>query len=163
MKGWAHISKDRKYRYILGRRWGPGDPIVWVMLNPSTATGTCDDPTIRRVIGFTGSWGYKAFFVVNLFAFRSPDPVEMMVEPDPVGPQNDRYIKAAVSGAPLIVVAWGGKRFPKRIKEVAEGPLAGMPLHCLGTTKLGQPKHPLYLANKTELQPWKYSDMVGSH
>lgn len=56
MERHAKISDCGKYRYSLSRRWGEiragRPPIVFVMLNPSTADHTVDDPTIRRCIAF---------------------------------------------------------------------------------------------------------------
>lgn len=41
---WAELSADRSYRYELGRRWGEGPLLPWIMLNPSTADALKDDP-----------------------------------------------------------------------------------------------------------------------
>ena len=46
------------YRYWLKRAWGPGPAIAWVGLNPSTADGTKDDPTMQAEIGFSYRLGY---------------------------------------------------------------------------------------------------------
>jgi hypothetical protein len=49
----AVISEDGVYRYVLYREWDVQLPtILFIMLNPSTADGDSDDPTIRRVINF---------------------------------------------------------------------------------------------------------------
>ena len=51
---WAVFSPDRAYRYLLGRQWHPdGACMRWIMLNPSTAGATGDDPTSRKVRGFS--------------------------------------------------------------------------------------------------------------
>jgi hypothetical protein len=49
----AVFSDDREYRYRLWRTWDVDKPTAaFVMLNPSTADETENDPTIRRCIGF---------------------------------------------------------------------------------------------------------------
>ena len=54
----AVISACGKYRYVLTRQVRPGPKIAtFIMLNPSTADATQDDPTIRRCIGFARQWG----------------------------------------------------------------------------------------------------------
>lgn len=49
---------DGEYRYLLDRDWwypdhpkGGLERLTFVMLNPSTADGEVDDPTIRRCMG----------------------------------------------------------------------------------------------------------------
>ena len=41
------------------------------MVNPSTADAETDDPTIRKVKGFSERAGYGHIIVGNLFAFRA--------------------------------------------------------------------------------------------
>lgn len=62
-----------------------------VMLNPSTADATHDDPTIRRCIGFAKTARAEGLRVVNFFALRSTDPDALANADDPVGPMNDEY------------------------------------------------------------------------
>lgn len=95
----AVISDCGKYRYLLTRRWDAGNPVTFVMLNPSTADADKDDPTIRRCIRFARDWGFGALQVVNLFAVRAADPRVMMAEPDPVGPDNHEHCIAAFDRA----------------------------------------------------------------
>jgi hypothetical protein len=106
--GWADLSPCGTYRYLLGRRVGEGDrTALFMMLNPSTADATEDDPTIRRCTGFARREGCGVLEVVNLFAYRATDPAELRTAPDPVGPANDHHIKAALGRVALVVVAWG--------------------------------------------------------
>ena len=108
----AVISQDERHRYSLTRRWGDGPRVCcWIMLNPSTADATTDDPTIRRCIGFTHAWGYDALTVVNLYAWRATDPADL--------------------------------------RNAARAGLLRRPINCLGTTKTGAPRHPLYLRADT--------------
>ena len=65
----AIISDCGKYRYQLWRKWDPSLPVVlFIMLNPSQADASEDDPTIRRCINYAKSWGYGGIYVGNLFA-----------------------------------------------------------------------------------------------
>lgn len=149
------------YRYLLWRRWGPGDVIVFIMLNPSTADSLVDDPTIRRCIGFAKALGAGGLQVVNLYGWRSTDPNELTdhmvsaVHPFPridrVGPLNDRYVLGAaqhtVDSGGMVICAWGAhKSVCIRARAVAAMlHKNGIKLHCLRVTKAGHPAHPLYL------------------
>ena len=49
----AVMDESRTYRYLLTRIWDTAaQPMVWVMLYPSTADALTDDATIRRCISF---------------------------------------------------------------------------------------------------------------
>jgi hypothetical protein len=74
------------YRYLLTRRWAPGPVMTWVMLNPSRADETADDPTIRRCVRFARSAGCTAITVANLYAWRTSNPRELRRIPDAIGP-----------------------------------------------------------------------------
>lgn len=158
----ATVSNCGKYRYDLQRWWG--EPLltvekacVFVMLNPSTADGTKDDPTIGRCVGFADAWGYKRLVVLNLFAFRATEPREMFKSDDPVGPLSEFYYGLHLANAGLTVAAWGAHgEFRKRAKVVRETfTRYGFPLHHLGLTQMGHPKHPLYLKADTKPEPWE--------
>jgi hypothetical protein len=143
----AEISTDGVYRYRLLRRWHEGPEVLrWIMLNPSTADASLDDPTIRRCMGFARDWGYAGIVVQNLYALRATDPRGLRGHPDPVGPVNDSYI--AGWRVPTIC-AWGNHADdgrPGRATEVlALLHKCGVEPMCLGRTKGGHPKHPLYL------------------
>lgn len=152
---WANI--DGPYRYLLGRRWGLGSRVLWVMLNPSTADASEDDPTIRRCVGFSKAWGFASLEVVNLFALRSTKPSGLLDHEDPFGPVNLEHIYLASLQAEQVVCAWG--QHSARVRqlvntyrpEVLDMLYANeRELVCLGRTKRGDPRHPLYLAAKTE-------------
>ena len=154
----AVLSECEQYRYALSREWDGGTPpLTFLMLNPSTADATTDDPTIGRCIGFAKDCGYGALRVLNLFAFRATNPEDMMAAPDPVGPDNDKYIReafvsAAKAGGPVIA-AWGanGVHAGRDATVRALATECGVTLMCLGTTKDGHPRHPLYVPAAQEI------------
>jgi hypothetical protein len=150
----AHFSPCRTWRYLLTRQVTPLDgkgTVAFIGLNPSTADETADDPTIRRCVGFARRWGFARLQMLNLFAFRSTDPAALLAAADPVGPENDSTIIEVVRGSDFVVCAWGA--FPNSGRAADVLPLIAAP-HCLGTTKDGSPRHPLYLRAGTEPRPW---------
>lgn len=161
----AQISPDGVYRYTLGRRWNEPMPErlpvldLWVMLNPSTADATQDDPTIRRCVAFSRSWGADGIRVVNLFALRATDPAKLLTQPDPIGPRNDEFIRLAALATGVlggrIITAWGGHSLAADRAEAVFELLWPQPVYCLGTTKTGAPRHPLYVRGDTPLREWK--------
>ena len=161
MRSQAELSSDRRYRYRLSRLWADGPRVTFVMLNPSTADETADDPTLRRCLGFAKAWGYGGLEVVNLYALRATDPIELWKSDDPVGPENDRYLReAGASGAPL-VAAWGAHAKRARVQEVLSIPGFDR-LTCLRVTKMGYPSHPLYLPKALKPVPWSLRTIEGA-
>jgi hypothetical protein len=140
-----------KYRYVLWREWQENAlSVSFIMLNPSTADAHTDDPTIRRCIGFARSWGYGALEVVNLFAYRATQPIELRRAPDPVGKDNDRYLLAAGQRSQLVILAWGNwGSLNQRDRAVLHLLGDRRDIYCLGRTRSGQPRHPLYLKGDT--------------
>ncbi len=147
MKTGAIFDPTGAYRYLLWREWNPGGSrIAFVMLNPSTADATSDDPTIRRCIGFAHRWDYGTLEVVNQFAYRATYPRELLKAHDPVGPENDHYILDAADRADAVLLAWGNQgRLLRRDREVVRLLSGCEHLYHLALTQAGQPRHPLYV------------------
>jgi hypothetical protein len=160
LKRGAVISDCGLYRYRLSRRWGDGALLPFVMLNPSTADADIDDPTIRRCMGFARREGASGIVVVNLFGLRSTDPYEMASHQEPVGAGNaDALVEVADTAfhdETPIVCAWGAMAFAaeraKLFISTAKG--CGARLVCLGKTKDGSPRHPLYVRGDHPLEPF---------
>lgn len=174
--GGALLSADGRYRYQLTRHWrgdGPDDvlgglQVCWVMLNPSTADATEDDPTIRRCIAFSKAWGFGSLVVVNLWALRSTDPKALFTADDPNGPDNDEAIHLAMAGSHAVVLAWGasGARMPsyedRRAHVMACAKTELNDVHALGFTKDGHPRHPLYVKGDTpRSEVWRVPDELA--
>lgn len=150
----AVISDCGRYRYVLTRHWLRGEgSVAFVMLNPSTADATIDDPTIRRCMGFAQRWGFGSLSVVNLYGLRATDPSALADADDPIGPDNDDWLHETGWTADEVVLAWGAHRFAvKREREAVEllSRGRGERLKCLGLSANGHPRHPLYLRGDAE-------------
>lgn len=157
----AILSPCGKYRYHLTREWDATLPrTLFVMLNPSTADASLDDPTIRRCMGFARSWGAGGIEVVNLFALRATDP-EALWDHLPCAEDgvNHDYVRAAVdrvlaTPGSVIVAAWGAHATVEHtvVQDFLRLVPSGARVMCLGKTRKGAPKHPLYLAANTALE-----------
>lgn len=152
-RGWAKFDNPLcpLYRHALGRRVAPGNSVaVWGMLNPSSAGATNDDPTIRRVIGFTQAMGKSIALVVNASDLIMTKSKVLVDNGAPVSRLWAAYVKAAVERADIVICGWGanGVKLPGRIADflvVIRNHFHG-PLHCMRLTdKTQQPEHPLML------------------
>lgn len=164
-----------RYRYCLDRVIDilGGPTIGFCLHNPSTADATTDDPTSRRGIAFTRSWGGSRLIYVNPWAGRATKPADLWRMADPVGPENDDHIReaaveCAVSGG-FMVAAWGAVRPPAALRDAASARLrhvaalirsTGCELRALGVTADGSPRHPLYL--KGDALPVSWSALSPS-
>lgn len=154
----AEISECGRYRWWLRRSWTlrddrwlrvPGRGVCcFVMLNPSTADAERDDPTIRRCIGFAKKWGYDTLSVRNLFPYRATNPKELLTASHVTGGTRGDVELLAAMTANLVVCAWGANVPFSRDKEALamfDDQFPGVQLYCLGVTKQGFPRHPLYV------------------
>lgn len=154
----------RSYRYRLFRTWDSARaPLMIVGLNPSTATDTKDDPTIRRCIAFAQMWGFGGLVMTNAFAYRSTDPKGLLGTPDPVGHENDDYLVQEATEAGRVVLGWGSKKSPKALHTLVQTrgrrvidllrPFAHK-TGVLGKRNAdGSPQHPLFQATETPFVP----------
>lgn len=157
----AVMSSDNRHRYTLSRAWAPGGMrAIVVGHNPSTADADKDDQTIRRLTQLLRDAGYSGFTIVNLFAFRATDPQSLIGERDPFGRENDQHIWLAMTGAPAVIVAWGGKSPLEEEAEMQRGYILRRaernlsPVLCFGKTKDGAPRHPSRLPRTAKLEPF---------
>lgn len=156
MEKGARLSDCGTYRYSLTRRWGTdGTTVLWVMLNPSTADADVDDPTIRRCIGFSKAWGFDGLEVINLFALRATNPKELAHHPSPEGPDNHREHADWKGYCGRTVVAWGAHPMAEVGARSVEKMYVSRGAVCLGRTKSGHPRHPLYVRADQPLEPWR--------
>jgi hypothetical protein len=160
----AVISTCGTYRYLLTRPAPRGldftlpvcATALFVMLNPSTADSDVDDPTIRRCKAFAYRWGCAGIAVVNLYGLRSPSPAALWNHDDPVGPDNDMWLRITAREHETVVFAWGANAKKDRVREVYEifQGTRHRQIRCLGTTQDGSPRHPLYVKGDQPLIEW---------
>lgn len=158
VKRWADISEDKLYRFVLGRSWDESLPeCVFIMLNPSTADESHDDPTIRRCINFAKSFGCGTLLVGNLYAFRTNDPRDLFRSSEPTGGvRNDAALTDLLPRGSVVIAAWGAHAKVERVTEVLRLPGFDR-LTALATTKAGMPRHPLYVPATATPQAWTMS------
>jgi hypothetical protein len=165
----AFLSAGRRYRYLLWRVWDERPPALFVGLNPSTADEHADDPTIRRCTRFARDWGHGGLLMANLFAWRATNPAELSHQLAPAGElsptgsfhgrplyssRNDIVLCAAHQHAAITVACWGAHA--TRVDPSRPPHVRGLldPLHHLGQTAEGHPRHPLYIRADTRPERW---------
>lgn len=151
----AEFSKCDLYRYTLSRIWNPKLLVlVFILLNPSTATHELNDPTITRCIERAQRMGYGGVSVLNLFAWRATDPNDMKAAGEPIGMYNDQVILEVASGAGMVICGWGkhGAHKQRDAHVLAMLRERGIEAWALAFNKDGSPRHPLYVGYDVEPQ-----------
>jgi hypothetical protein len=164
--GFGEGGTASKYRYTLSRYWAKLEPslfacaedrtaqlAVFIMLNPSTADATQDDPTVAKCMRLARRWGFGGLEVRNIFAWRATDPNELKVclakGGDPTGGNmNDVAILNAVndSRTGLVIAAWGNNGYIKdratHVRALLKA--TGRIVYAFKISQNGEPEHPLY-------------------
>jgi hypothetical protein len=151
---------SNEYRYRLSRTWKSGPRVLFIMMNPSTADPSYDDPTVAKCRRFAVNWGYSGIDVGNTFAYRATDQKILTQVADPIGPENDRHLQQMALDAALVVFAYGKPKtriLKARGLEVALMLKSSLKIkpHILRLTIDGTPYHPLYLPETLKPTLWK--------
>ena len=163
----ATWSPCKRYRYTLRRTWANPDAsalrlVTWILLNPSTADETQDDPTIRRAKEYSKTWGFDGLIIVNAYALRSTDPKGLWKVEDPNGPENDAAILGACRESAVsyngksigrVVCGWGTNLRNDRRDALARL-LVAVDLSALKVNANGSPAHPLYQRSDVVPRPF---------
>jgi len=166
------FSKCGSYRWILKRELFSGKKtIVFIGLNPSKANSFKNDMTLVRIINFCSKWHYKNIYVINLFGLISKSPLQLAKSKDPIGSNNDLIIFKTLKFWQKNIncdlwLGWGDKgQLNGRNREVIKiiKNLSNLNSNknkyferilSLGTSKKGNPLHPLYIPNESILRPF---------
>lgn len=161
----AVFSDCERYRYSLVRRWSSRPLIVYLLMNPSTATEIENDATIERCQRRADAWDRTSarpnggICILNAFAYRETDSRKLpgLVKQgfDIIGADNDKAIEGACRGAEMVICGWGrpgnllgrGAAVLGKIRQAGAAPMA------LGINADGSPKHPLYCSYETQPVP----------
>lgn len=164
----ARFSSCGRYRYTLHMpiREAFAPAIVWILANPSTADAIKEDPTTRNVQRISENLGYSTAIVLNVCAYRTPYPLDLLkaldAGVDVVGVDNTTAIATTLSahGVKRVVFGWGDC-FPDRpelnaaietVKTITQD--LGFDPVCFGKNKSGNPRHPLFLAALSDHKPF---------
>lgn len=153
---WEYIGDDDKVRYVLGV---PGENNLLVIgVNPSTATPTKLDPTIRKVIKISQANGYDGWIMVNLYPQRSTEPQKMTFSQELID-ENIKQIETVCKKFNIknVWCAWGdlidifGKKSFlhdswEKIKTLLEKFEVTF-YHYDKLTNNNNPRHPLFVAS----------------
>ena len=157
----ATFSDCGRYRYTLSRIWGGHHDrrrkvANFIMLNPSTATETDNDPTVWRCMQRAKQMGFDAMLVTNLFGYRATDPADMLAQEDPVGAGNDQAILDCARSSDIVICAWGvhGAHMDRDLFVLEMLAANGIELYALEFTRDGFPRHPLYLRYSDAPKVW---------
>ena len=162
----AVVSTDGVYRYVLERRWDDTkEPLVFELLNPSTADAMNDDPTVRKCVGFANRFGYGGALIVNVFAYRATKPRDLHAAADPIGPENLTFLTDTMRDRD-VVLGWGQSAWPSwctetAVHETIQAAKNAKAICYLGKTKSGRPSHPLMLSYDRLLRVADHIDMQG--
>jgi hypothetical protein len=149
-KAMTVFSTCGQYRFRLEREIPDSKSnlsILFIMLNPSTATSDKDDNTIKILQQIATKWGYGKILVGNLYPYCTSKPSILNCQEIPAEMQeeNIKHVREMVSMCDIIIYAWGTKgplgnkqKVPDWLQQLQQQKQP----HCLGTSVKGIPKHP---------------------
>ena len=150
MLKFAELSKNKKHRYYLSRKWSDNEPGHYILLNPSKGNHINNDPTIRRLITISKNLGYGGFNVVNLYTLITPIRNKLYEKKRKFSAKNKKLIAKLVARHKTIVYGWGAtENEPNWLSNIVKSPL------CFNINKNGTPKHPLYLKKESTLKKFR--------
>lgn len=138
------ITSEPTHRHSLWRIWDRSQPLaMFIGLNPSTANGDTNDPTIESVIRLCKFNGYGGFYMMNCWSYISTDPKKLCPEPE-WDEENIQWLKKIAALCQDVVFAWGN------FKVVGQHGKDRMlyelfpKAKCISLNKNGTPGHPLF-------------------
>lgn len=144
VRGSAFFSECGNYRPYLSRRWGEGDFVMWLCMNPSSATNDRDDATSKKLTRHSQRLGYGGLFLLNVMDYRATDPQHLPLDAERSN-RNLRYISKYAALSAQIVLAFGGLRARGNWQNFAAEAVAAcgdIQPQCVLRNADGSPRHP---------------------
>ncbi len=155
-------------RYVLGTKGSR--PLVCIGVNPSTATPNRLDATLRSVKRLTKANGYDSWLMINLYPVRAIHPKGLPYTFNKtIHYKNLECISRTISWENATIwAAWGNaiERRPYLISCLEDIVTVLSKKKCrwahIGTmTRLGHPRHPLYVASHSKIQDIDIQNYIG--
>jgi hypothetical protein len=99
--------------------------------------------------------------VLNLFDLRATSPKALAEATDPVSPENGSTLAHWLcDNVPNVILAWGSHRMARERGRLLVYRLRqwGVDPYCLGVTRMGDPRHPLYLPKRLRPVPFDWEN-----
>lgn len=144
VRGSGKFSDCGNYRCYLSRRWRSGPTVLWLCMNPSSATHLVDDATSRKLTRHARRLGFGKLFLLNIMDYRATDPAHLP-EGEERSAQNLNEIRRCALNACCVVLAYGGLRQNPRWIEFANDAVEacqGADMYRVATNLDGSPRHP---------------------
>lgn len=155
VRGSAVSSDCGNYRPYLSRSWGAGPTILWLCMNPSSATDELDDATSQKLTRHSRRLGFGRLFLLNVMDYRATDPVQLP-EGEERSVENLNHIRHCARHSDCVALAYGGLRKNPSWIEYARDALEVCrrePICRVATNRDGSPRHPRRFPAIFELQP----------
>ena len=162
-----YTTNDNKYRYALGEVQDNSNKILFCFgINPSKATPQKLDPTAKRIQRIAKEHGYDSWIVLNVCAQRATEPNDMDETQNSIlHKENLKIITELLNKYSLcsdILFAYGDliskrtylKKNLCEIISIIKTNNYGGHCYCLGKTKSGNARHPLYQKIDTPFIPF---------
>lgn len=154
----AVISPCRLYRYLLTRTFEGGEgSCLFIDAAPTYADAQVDDAIASRCVAFAAHQGFHDMKLASTFAWRCASPGVLAHIPDPVGPENDRWLLQAAEPASKIIAIWGrdAQLHGRDALVLAMLRERGLTVHHLGLSKGRYPRHPLRVSKRAPIWRWE--------
>lgn len=156
VRGSAIFSDCGNYRPYLSRRWAQGDMIMWLCMNPSSATDIVDDDTSRKLTRHSRRFGFGGLFLLNIMDYRETDP-DRLPEGIEQSPINQRLIMKCARLSAAHILAYGGLQKKTVWREYAAQAVetcGDRDFQCTVRNIDGSPRHPRMFSANPALIPF---------